>query len=320
MKAKILILVAAGLTVVFICFYSQPRLSRREEKQTPANQSSAQPRLLRANSPSRGEAHQFPELPALPPNPSIPESIRPIYGMEGEDFFGRLEAVKRLGNSLKEEERQALIDFLRTYQEEGVRERRGVLKNDIILVLKKQLRFPADLEGTLMEIFQDPQQDPVVRDYALQHLSTMYERATAKDTIKQLLWDGLNEVETSIAGSALLALERWHGLGAGIEQSQLELAALQLARNQNASELSRITAIQVCAHLKLKEVLSTVVSLVQSKTSLPLQISAVAALGELGGADNRQILETLSLSAGARIQPAAQLALRRLNQHLGQTN
>jgi len=193
-----------------------------------------------------------------------------------------------------------------------------VLKNEVILALKRQWDPPAGLESLLIELHEDKNQDVVIRDYALQHLSTWYESAANKESILQLFWGALQETDSSIAGTALLALYRLDEAGHNIDVTRLRRAALRMAEDQTASDLSRISAIQVCGRLKLKEALPAVVSLAQESQSVPLRISALAAMGELGERQHQQILERISEASAVRLKPAAQLALNRLKQKFGQ--
>src|SRR6185437_15432324 len=113
-------------------------------------------------------------------------------------------------------------------------------------------------------------------DYAIQHLSAFYQQLaqahgvdsqTQADELKrtrQTLWDALSETDNSIAGTALLGLshlsqQRFDGF----DQAKISDKALELA-SQNGNELTRITALQVCATLNAKDSLSVVLGAAQA--------------------------------------------------------
>ena len=85
---------------------------------------------------------------------------------------------------------------------------RGVLKNDVILALKNQQPPPQELAGVLLEMFYDKEQDPVIRNYALQHLATWYDECAEKAPVLDALWAGTTDADASIVGTALIGLSR----------------------------------------------------------------------------------------------------------------
>jgi HEAT repeat protein len=99
---------------------------------------------------------------------------------------------------------------------------------------------------------------------------------------------------------------------------QLAAAALRLAGDVQASELVRITALQVSAGRGVADALPEALKLAEAAPTVPLQISAVAAVGALGTAEQRPLLETLAAGPEPRLRPAAQSALKRLELRLAQ--
>jgi hypothetical protein len=210
---------------------------------------------------------------------------------------------------------------------------RGVIKNDVILALKSQEPAPGELPGVLLSMFYDQAQDPVIRNYALQHLATWFERAAEKAQVLDALWAGTMDPDASIQGTGLIGLSRLvqgstpsqtpsavragfgplsASGGAGVDTSRLTELASALATDPAANDLARLTALQVCAELGIKDVLPAAVSLAQGAASTPLRMSAVAAVGALGGPDQASVLNRLLTAQDPRIQTAARAALRRL--------
>jgi hypothetical protein len=210
---------------------------------------------------------------------------------------------------------------------------RGVIKNDVILALKSQEPAPGELPGVLLSMFYDQAQDPVIRNYALQHLGTWYERVAEKTQVLDALWAGTADIDASIQGTALIGLGRLAqgkaasqprpagaagsqpdspNLGAVPDTARLTMVASTLATDSAANDVARLTALQVCAELGIKDVLPAAASLAEGAASTPLRMSAVAAVGALGGPDQASLLNRLLTAPDTRIQTTARAALRRL--------
>ena len=95
-------------------------------------------------------------------------------------FALRLQWVHALGKDLPPDEVGTLLDYVRQASgNDGLSsEEREALKNDVILALRDQHTPPAGLTPTLVSLYQDPAQDPVMRDYAIQHLSIWFSQCT----------------------------------------------------------------------------------------------------------------------------------------------
>ena len=198
---------------------------------------------------------------------------------------------------------------------------RGVLKNDVILALKNQQPPPQELAGVLLEMLYDKEQDPVIRNYALQHLATWYDQCAEKAPVLDALWAGTTDADASIVGTALIGLSRLaqrsadfqpaSASGAGfqpvseIDAARLATAASAVATDPTANDVARTTALQVCAELGIKDMLPAAVRLAESAGSVPLRMSALAAVGALGGADQAAFLNRMLAADDPRIQTAA---------------
>jgi hypothetical protein len=243
---------------------------------------------------------------------SIPESVRPILGLDGETRAARWAAIGRLGRHLTEAERDALYDYLRGHETDPDGPMRGVLKNDVILALKGQQPHPKRLAGILLAMFQDREQDPVVRNYALQHLATWYDKCPDKSRMVDALWAGTTDADPSIVGTALIGLNRLSEAPDRIDRARLTAVASAMAESESGEDTARITALQVCAEMGAKAVLPVAAKLAGGGGDVPLRVSAVAAVGALGGATELPLLNRLAGAADPRIQNAAHAALRRL--------
>ncbi|HTI98993.1 MAG TPA: HEAT repeat domain-containing protein [Dongiaceae bacterium] len=191
------------------------------------------------------------------------------------------------------------------------------LRNELLDKLVSQPVLPADLAQLLVAIHQDTNQSPVMRDYAIQHVTPVYgqENGTEQAMLQATLWQTTQESDSGIAGTALLALQQLAQTDAGLERDRIGETALKLAGDDHASELARITAIQVCGRLTVTQAGPEALALAQDASqSTPLRLAAIATLGELGGAQVKPVLEQIAAGSEPRLKPAALVAL----QHLGQ--
>lgn len=258
----------------------------------------------------------------------VPDTIRGIFGWEGEPFAARLSKVHALGTRLSREEIDALYLFLHTTGPRPGTLIGGehVLKNDILNTLRKQENPPPDLAATLCGLYRDARQDVVTRDYAVQHLISFRQElptglAATNDRlaaaeVRDTLWEAVTEHGSSVAGTALLGLHRLASEDRAIDSNQVVAAAVNLLQASDTSDLSRITAVQVCAQRRLREALPATIALARGSPSLAVRLSAIAAIGDLGGAPEQALLEELEAEGDRHLQPAVQSALKRLKQRL----
>ncbi len=235
--------------------------------------------------------------------PASNEDLVQFIILEG-DFHQRLEAVRRLDDSLTVNQVDILCKFLTKVEKQSGDQ---VLKNDLINVLRAQNRRPEPLVSALLAICADTDHDPVLRDYAVQHLGVSHPNGAEKRAVLSALLRASEETDSSIGGTALLALER---MQSGLERQALARAAFAAAREQGASELTRIAAIRVCGRLGHQPALPLTRDLVEKETNTSLRMAAIATLGELGDSqDLPLLLELESGLHGSRLTPAAARAV-----------
>lgn len=249
--------------------------------------------------------------PAAEPN-TVPERLRVIFQTNGAVSFNeRLAAVHSLDIALTAAEIEALYRFLLSY------DRDSLVKNDILNLLRSQQNRAAGLMEILTTVYEDRQQDPPLRDYAVQHAALSYDPSTVQDRerIEALLWSAAGESNSAIAGTALLGLLR---IGAGrttVDSAKIADIALNIAANRSANDLARTTAIQVCGRLGQPRALATAKMLSDSTESISLRMAAIATLGDAGDSSQAATLRRLAAEPEARIQRAAESALERLSRN-----
>lgn len=178
----------------------------------------------------------------------------------------------------------------------------------------------AAAEG-LLALFEDRSGDPVIREYAIQHLRRVYERLTREDgdtgvraRILAAFDAALDETESAMPGTALLALNGLaETLPEDIPPDLVRDRAVALLADDTAADRARITALAVAARrnepraLPLARVLAA-----DPARSSPLRIAALAALGELGGPDALAGLDDIRNEP--HFAPALQRALIRIHE------
>ena len=256
-------------------------------------------------------------VPAL-----VPESLRPIMAVGAVvPFAERVKRVHALPVALTAEEIQSFYAYLRSPSPTGAenRDQENWLRNEMMDKLAETPTLPAGLAGVLVAIYRDPAQDLVMRDYAVQHVTPVYARASAEEkaTLQQILWSAVAETDSSIAGTALLALRDLATDHREIQANKLGEAALKLAVDDHCGELSRITALQVCGRLGLNQAAPLLLQLARNPGSVSMQIAAIAALGDVGNQEARNYLRQLAIHSESRLLPALETALKKLNGRLG---
>lgn len=261
-----------------------------------------------------------------PPLSTPWESIQTIVD-DQVPYAERLEAMRRLPAKLTEADWLALKKFLLQRSPLDQEQLRQVLKNELMNRLCAMEPPPAGVGDVLVALYKDETQPLVLRDYAIQHLAAYLEQAGGStgpgldrehQQAWQVLWAALQQSDGSLAGTALLGLKRLFEAGADLERGRLEQAATQLAGNPAASELTRISACQVCAQLGLQEALPAIEAAARSSSSVAMQISAVGALGLLGGTNDLALLQSLLPGGEPRLRLPVQAAIDRIRRRSGQ--
>jgi len=123
----------------------------------------------------------------------------------------------------------------------------------------------------------------------------------------------LSETDNSIGGTALLGLVRLsRQIPDRFDQTRIAKATLRMAGDKSAGELSRITALQVCARLQIKEALPLAWQAAQKSEPVTVRISAINALGSLADGKARPFLNDLLAGNELRLRAPAQTALTQI--------
>jgi len=291
-------------------------------------------RTIAAIAPDRMVAVTNPAV-ASAPDSSIPvvsrqqEAWSPaIYAIVDDqaDYSRRLAAIETLaGKKLGDADRDGLYAFLGKKSGQDSDQMEQVVKNRLMDVLCALDPPPPGLLDLLTQIYHAPDQNGVLRDYAVQHVVAFYQQLEIATTLapqdksdglsaaRKVLWDALSETDSSIAGTALLGLTRLSRENPGaFDSRQIGVVAEQMAGSGTSGELTRITAIQVCAQLNVQDALPGVLQAAQNGETISVKISAMGALGQLGGPEQVPFLNRVLAGTEDRLKPAAQHALEQI--------
>lgn len=242
-------------------------------------------------------------------------------------YRDRMIDIHALGNNLSKEEVNALLDFLHL----GADTRGNLnllafnaIKNDILDALIKTEPLPENLGAEIMSMYREQSLDVVWRDYCVQHFAPYYDKKwppgtpadkddPEKAAILTAFREALSETQDTIAGTALIGLECISASHADVSRAWVASNALALAADEGAAAAPRLTALQICSITGAREVLPTASILAQTGETLPLRLSAVATLSELGGSADRELLQSLSADAEPLVAKAANKAMNKLD-------
>jgi hypothetical protein len=315
-KITLLLCAAVVAVVIGLRFYHQPR-SHQDGSVAAVPAATPAASRLPAAPLAKSAPVSMSAAPAV-----VSEWLKPVLTpVPGRSFADRVKILRARTANLTDDEIKALYSYLLAPANSSDESRSGEnwLRNVMLDRLTQQPELPAGLPVVLMSIYQDPQQDVVIRDYAIQHINPAYDRANTDDkaALNQTLWQAAGETDSSIAGTALLALNDLAQGNPELDQNQIAQTALKLAGNDSCGELVRITAVQLCGQMGVSQAAELIQQLARQAGSIPLRISAIAALGSLGDQDTETFLQEIAAGNEDRLKPAAETALKRLKQRLG---
>ncbi len=124
----------------------------------------------------------------------------------------------------------------------------------------------------------------------------------------------IQDADSELSGAALLAVRYLAKDQAEFQSPEIAEQAWKIAENSSANELSRISAIQVASMLdSSKGDGSKYVTLAQAGNSMPIRLSAIAALGNSGDQTQREHLTKIVETEKEPLKTAAKHALQNLN-------
>ena len=307
----------------------------------PADERRSQRELARfVSEGSRGK----PPSPRLPPKEDRPSTAGGLHGMGagakgatpqlsgaknplvqsicGPSSYQSLRELAARG-PLSRSDCEALSDFLKEKTDDEGIERIASIKNSVMNLLARQPNLPSPWSDLLRRVLLDETQHPVIRDYALQHAFSLYEEAiqgtalqtldsTGRGRLLELFWAALERKQESLAGTALVGLFHLSEFDASVDRGRLGRQSLAVLEAAETGELARISGFQVCRLLGEQGALQPSVAHAEKRESIPLRVSAIAAVGALGGDTELPLLRRLLAEANPSVRVAAKAAVQRI--------
>lgn len=246
----------------------------------------------------------------------------------------RAAAVRKLSNDLSEDDVNALYWFLAVHREKQDN-LKGLgffsQKNEVLEALIDQRVIPNDLGYFIIEMAKNTGQDLTWRDYCYQHIAQYAQRRwpgselpsdpkdrEGLDDMISELEAGVSEVNTSISGTSLIGLQSILRQYPELDDSVLVSAAIDLVSRDSTPSIAKVTALQVCSEHSATEVLPHARRYAASAETIPLQLSAIAYLGQNGTEDDVALLSGISKSLEDKYPAkAAAEAVEKLHGRLG---
>ena len=308
---------------------------------TSAPRDSASERRTEGARPSPAATH--PQAAVRPPEVSrmarfrevvagldLSPGVRVIVGLDAaKDYGGRVTALRGLTRRIAGDDVKALRLFLRLRPEDqpGLEPiELNSVKNDVLEILMQQEAPPEGLGLQMVEMWRDPGSDEMWRDYCVQLMGTYYgatglwEESRREDperkAIEAAYAEALAERDKPAAGTALLGmarLSREHGV---LDTGGIARAAVEMSADDRCPQGARITALRVCGMMGATDALPPARMLAQTGEIVPLQMAAIATLGEIGEAGDAELLASLSAGSDRRTAATARAARQALERRM----
>jgi|GEM_PF-1914731 len=292
----------------------------RPQKSQKANVAAEAAPASTAVPPSPVHLHPLKAVTQISSNPELSIghgnnwSVIEIIVDDQAPYQKRLPAMDQLG-PMSENDWEQLKKYLLTPNSQDQIQQNQILKNRLLDVLCAMNPPPSELGDVLIQMYQDQKQVEVLRDYAVQHMSAYYEQVSQTinaAAIQDVLWQATSETSDTIGGTALLALQRLSDEYPNFDKNKIASTALQMAQNLASTEPAQITSYQVCAQLNVPKALPVVLAAAQGGQTVPIKMSAIAALGQMGGPEQKLFLNSILAGSEERLKPAAQASLDKI--------
>ena len=209
-----------------------------------------------------------------------PEAVIGVLASGKQTVDERVRQLQGLrGISLSKDEREAALAFLAGKDwPDGMGKGSAHWLADELLSLLRLQEPPWDgLAAALGEVAFQPNTDPVLRDYIMQHLGHLWEQYGSREEIEQALWRAVSTSDTTTPGTALIALSRGYGRDQQAGRlGDVRQRAFELARNPEIPLAVRVTALSIAGDGGGKDVTALAQDLARAANT-PVILRVVAA-------------------------------------------
>jgi len=256
-------------------------------------------------------------LPATETQPEQPSSRQQNIDAVVDtrtSYEDKVAALEKISGEPTPAQKQTLIAIINDKKQHAT-----VRNNAVELLAHCQNKSP-ELGRDLVKIFKDETEGHVFRDYAVQHMSTVYEFADNKEELEKTLFaaaEMASDQHTNFGGTALLSLQDIAKINPRVSK-RLEFIARQTVLAKEPDAEKAVTALNISREAGDKALLSKARQLAQNASALTrLRMSACGYLGELGEKADVALLEKLAQSQDSRLKRAAAYNLKMLTQRMG---
>lgn len=221
----------------------------------------------------------------------LSESVKSVYT---EGFVNlSWKDIDALGDELSWYDRLALYELIRNSKTDR---NTLFLKDEIFNQLEEQKAFPQEYASQLTDMAADKNLDADLRGYAIQHIRSTFDRFTEDEQVAVLdtLYNVLDEVDNEAGGTALLTLTEFISEKRNIDSYIVKNAAERQAFGNASSVANKVTAMQCCVSLEVKDMSLQLRNIIENENSpRGLKLSAVSTLAKTSDEEDKNYLEAL---------------------------
>jgi len=130
--------------------------------------------------------------------------------------------------------------------------------------------------------------------------------------------EALKERSTSMAGTALIAMNSLKGRPDGFSEDEIASTAYEMATGgePESFQLNKATALQILAMLKDKRALQLAKDLLRDSKEIGIKASAICAIGMLGSKEDIPLIEKYVKGTETRLRMPAKQAIKKIESHM----
>ena len=236
-----------------------------------------------------------------------------------DSYEARNDALRSIARrrDLPEKDVAALMEYVAETSCVMRVEREAALKNDVLNLLRNQMRQPEGLADLLLDMVASKQHAPVIIDYCIQHLGAMVGLIPddpTKARICETLVAAAEDIGETYSGTALYSLAEMPNKS---KSESDELRRLTVAAcGESANPIARISAIQLAGERGYRETLPMLRGILAgTRRDAVLDMAVVGSIGLLGDASRDvQLLESFRSRGGRRLKTAIDSAVQRIKE------
>lgn len=231
---------------------------------------------------------------------------------DGPGDLARIESLRRMGDDLSSDECEVLLAAMLDQRDPSAPEGpHSVWFHEAALVLRQQAGVREKFARTLATVARDTRRDPVIRDYAIQHLRHAWELSdpALAMAIRDTLFDVADQ-SPSMAPSALLALHLLgsntaaapavrHATPSAVPDDEISGHVRALLTGGRAdTTIAKMTALRIVGDRRLagfRDDLTRIAAGAAADHAL-VRMAAISAIARSGDSGDRALLESFDRS------------------------